>query len=71
LSSAKASQGFALKFNFLTLYTPASLHYTLSIFDYVTAIVTAKSGTFLHGINHGCTVVCHMCSCNTLTVTRK
>jgi len=33
--------------------------------------VTAKSVTFLYGTNHGCTVVAHMCSCDTLTVSRK
>jgi len=47
------------------------LHYTLSVSEYVTTIVTVKSGTFLHGTNHGCTVVSHIRSCNTLTVTRK
>jgi len=67
----KASQWFTRKSNFLTLYTPASLNYTLSVSEYVTANVTAKPVAFLYGTNHGCTVVSHMCSCNTLTVTRK
>jgi len=39
----------------------------LSVSEYVTTNVTAKPVTFLHGTN-GCTVVSHMCSCNTLTV---
>jgi len=71
LSSAKASQRFGWKYNFLRLYTPASLNYSLSVSEYVTGNVTAKPVTFLHRTNDGCTVVCHMCSCNTLTVTRK
>jgi len=37
----------------------------------MTTNVTTKLVTFLHGTNHGCTVVSHMWSCNTLTVTRK
>jgi len=38
----------------------------------MTTNVTAKPVTFLHGTNHDCTVVVsHMCSCNTLAVTRK
>jgi len=37
----------------------------------VTTNVTAKPVTFLHWTNHGCTMVSHMCSGNTLTVTRK
>jgi len=32
--------------------------------------VAAKPVTFLHGTNHGCTMVSYMGSCNTLTVTR-
>ena len=48
----------------------ASLNYTLSVSEYVTTNVTAKPDTFLHETNHGCTVVSHMCSCNTPTVTR-
>jgi len=60
-----------LKINFLTLYTLASLNYTLSVSEYVTTNVTAKPVTFLHGTNHDCTVVSNMCSCNTFTVTRK
>ena len=71
LPSAKALQRFAWKSNFLTVYTLVSLNYMLSVSEYVTTNVTAKPVTFLHGTNHGCTVVCHMCSCNTLTVTRK
>jgi len=71
LSSAKAWQRFARKSNFLTLYTLASLNYTLSVSECVTTNVTAKPVTFLHGTNHGCTVVSHMCSCITFTVTRK
>jgi len=43
----------------------------LSVSQYVTTNVTAKPVTFLDGANHGCTVVSHMCTCNTLTVTRK
>jgi len=41
------------------------MNFTLSISEYVTTNVTAKPVTFLHGTNHGCTVVSHMCSCNT------
>jgi len=37
----------------------------------VTTNVTAKPVTFLLRTNHSCTVISHMCSCNTLTVTRK
>jgi len=37
----------------------------------MTTNVIAKPGTFLHRTNHGCTVVSRMCSCNTLSVTRK
>jgi len=70
LSSAKVSQKFAWKSNFLTS-TPASLNYTLSVSQYVTTNVTAKPVTFPHGTSHGCTVVSHMCSFNTLTATRK
>jgi len=58
-------------YNFLALYTLASLNYTLSVSEHVTNNVTAKPVTFLHGTNHGCTVVSHMGNCNTLTVTRK
>jgi len=47
------------------------LNYTLSVSEYVTTNVTAKPVVFLHETNHGCTVVSHVCSCNTLTVTRK
>jgi len=43
----------------------------LSVSDCATTNVTAKSVTFLHGKNHGCTAVSHVCNCNTLTVTRK
>jgi len=35
----------------------ASLSYTLSVSEYVTANVTAKPVTFLHETNYGCTVV--------------
>ena len=42
------------------------MNYTLSVSEYVTTNVTVKPVTFLHGTNHGCTVVC-----NTLTVSRK
>jgi len=38
----------------------------LSVSEYVTTNVTAKSVTFLHRTNYGCTVVSRMCSCNTL-----
>jgi len=45
----------------------------------VTTNVTVKhfcteqigTATFLHGTNHGCTVVSHMCRRNTRTVTGK
>jgi len=37
----------------------------------LTTNVAAKPVTFLHGTNHGCTVVSHMCNCNALAVTRK
>jgi len=37
----------------------------------VTTNVIAMPVTFLHGTNHGRTVVSHRCSCTTLTVTRK
>jgi len=57
--------------NFLTMYTLAPLNYTLSVSEYVTTNVAAKPVTYLHGRNNGCAVVSHMCSCNTLTVTRK
>jgi len=43
----------------------ASLNYTLSVSEYVTTNVTVKPDAFLHGANNGCTVVSHMCSCNT------
>jgi len=50
----------------------ASLNYTLSVSEYVTTNVTAaKPVTFLYETNHGCTVVSHMYSCNTITATRK
>jgi len=71
MSSAKVSQRFAGKAKILTVYTQASLNCTLSVSEYVTANVTAKPVTFLHETNHGYTVVCHMCSCKILTVTRK
>jgi len=47
------------------------INYTLSVSEYVATNVTAKPVTFRPGTNHGCTVVSHMCSCDTLTVTRK
>jgi len=37
----------------------------------VTTNVATKPVTFLHGTNHGCSVVSHMCTCNILTTTRK
>jgi len=37
------------------------MNYTLSVSEYVTTNVTAKPVTFLHGANHDCTVVSHMC----------
>jgi len=50
----------------------ASLNYTLSVSEYVTAnVAAAKPVTFLYETNNGCTVVSLMCSCNTLTATRK
>jgi len=67
----KASQRFAWKFHILIPYTLASLNDTLSVSEYMKTNVTAKPVTFLHGTKYGCTVVSHMCSCNTLTVTRK
>jgi len=42
----------------------------MSVSEYVTTNVAAKPLTFLHGTNHGCTVVSHMCSCKTLIVSR-
>jgi len=47
--------------SFLTLYTLASLNFTLPVSEYVTsyisvANVTAKLVKFLHEANHGCTV---------------
>jgi len=45
--------------------------YVLSVSEYVTANVAAKPVTFLHKTNRGSTVLSHMCSCKTLTVTRK
>jgi len=69
--SAAASQRFVRKTNFLTLCTLASLHYTLSVSEYTTTNVASRPVTFLHRANHGCTVVSHMLSCNTLTITRK
>jgi len=47
----KASQRFAWKSHFLTLYTPASLNYRLSVSENVTTNVTAKPVTFLRGTN--------------------
>jgi len=49
---------------YFTLFTNTSRHR-------INANVTAKPVTFLHGTNRGCTVVSHVCSCNTLTVTGK
>jgi len=43
----------------------------LFVSEYLTNNVTAKSITFLYGTNHGCAVPSHLCSCNTLMVTRK
>jgi len=43
----------------------------MSVSEYVTTNVNAKLVKFLHETNNDCTVVPHMCSCNTLTVTRK
>jgi len=71
LSTAKASQRFAWKFNFQTLYWLTSLNYTLSVSEYVTTNVTAKPVAFLHETNLGCTVDSHVCNRNTPTVTRK
>jgi len=33
--------------------------------------VTAKPVKFLHGTNHGCTVVSHMCSCILLSLLQE
>jgi len=49
-----------------SLYTLASLNFTLSVSEYVTTNVTAKSVTFLREPNPCCTVVSHMCSCKTI-----
>jgi len=53
------------------LYALASLNFTLSVSEYVTTIVTAKAVAFLREPNPCCTVVSHMCSCKTITVSRK
>jgi len=57
--------------NMVFLYALASLNFTLSVSEYVTTIVTAKPVTFLREPNPCCTVVSHMCSCKTITVSRK
>jgi len=62
----KSFAEICLKIKLLTLYTLASLNYTLSVSEYVTTNVTTKPVAFLHGTNNGCTVVSHMCTCNTL-----
>jgi len=49
------------------LYTLASLNFTLSVSEYV----TAKPVTFLREPNPYCTVVSHMCSCKIIAVSRK
>jgi len=53
------------------LYTLALLHFTLSVSEYVTNNVTAKPNTFIRELNPCYTVVFHMCSCKTITVSRK
>ena len=45
------------------------MNYRLSVSEYVTTNVTAKPVKFLREANNGCTVVTHMCNCNTPTVT--
>jgi len=55
----------------LKKFNEVKLNYTLSVPEHVTTNVTTKRVAFLHGTTNGCTVVFHMCSCNTLTVTRK
>ena len=47
------------------------INFTLSVSEYVTTIVTAKPVTILCETNPCCTVVSHMCSCKTITVSRK
>jgi len=54
--------------SFLTLYTLASLNFTLPVSEYVTsyisvANVTAKLVKFLHEANHGCTVATRQWKC--------
>jgi len=53
------------------LYTLASLNFTLSVSEYVTTNVTAKPDTFIREPNPCYTVVLHICSCKTITVSRK
>jgi len=57
--------------NMVCKYTLASLNFTFSVSEYVTINVTAKPVTFLREPNPCCTVVSHMCSCKTITVSRK
>jgi len=57
--------------NMVCLYTLAPLKVTLSVSEYVTTNVTAKPVTCLRQPNPCCAVVSHMCSCKTLTVSRK
>jgi len=48
-----------------------SVKVTLSVSEYVTTNVTAKPVTFLRQPNPCCAVVSYMCTCKTLTVSRK
>jgi len=57
--------------NMVCLYTLASLNFTLSVSEYVTTNVTAKPDTFIREPNPCYTVVLHICSCKTITVSRK
>jgi len=53
------------------LYTLASLNLTLSVSEYVKTNVTAKPDTFQREQAPCYIVVFHMCSCKTVTVSRK
>jgi len=55
------------------LYTLASLNFTLSVSEYVTASVTEKTSYISTRTKSVlcCAVVFHMCACKTLTVSRK
>ena len=65
------SPPFPHQLRYWCLYTLASLNFALPVSEYVATNVAAKPDTFLREPNPCYIVVFHMCSCKTVTVSRK